>query len=243
MMISKKKLIAAITSIIAVIAISYIYIDYLDYYFLHMLRLSIACFEQDLPSYGVIVFLMQLTAWVLFAIFFYFSVINMIFPRIRGVNAMRTKNTFCRKILQIEGKDKDYAYLKVKFTFFPFFDWYTLKLPKPNKNITYRRMPQSIDIQSENIDLVYNDDEQCYEITDKPQGRIEDDDKYYKRITAEAVKGIGEQIGTAIQGDSNMMKDYYTMNLVMDENRDPIPKKNLKRPPNDLEKEVGDDDR
>lgn len=241
-MISKKKIIAGITAIIAVIAISYLYIDYLDYYFLHMLRLSIACFEQDLASYGVVVFLMQLTAWLLFALFFYFSVINMIFPRIRGVNAMRTKNTFCRKILQIEGKDKEYVYLKVKFTFFPFFDWYTLKLPKPNDKIKYRRMPQSIDIQSENIDLVYNDDEQCYEITNKAQERVQDDNTFYNRTAAEAVKVIGENIGNAIQGDSNMMKDYYTMNLVMDENRDPIPKKNLKRPPSDLEKEVDKDE-
>lgn len=241
-MISKKKIIAGITAIIAVIAISYLYIDYLDYYFLHMLRLSIACFEQDLASYGVVVFLMQLTAWLLFALFFYFSVINMIFPRIRGVNAMRTKNTFCRKILQIEGKDKEYVYLKVKFTFFPFFDWYTLKLPKPSDKIKYRRMPQSIDIQSENIDLVYNDDEQCYEITNKAQERVQDDNTFYNRTAAEAVKVIGENIGNAIQGDSNMMKDYYTMNLVMDENRDPIPKKNLKRPPSDLEKEVDKDE-
>jgi hypothetical protein len=38
-----------------------------------------------------------------------------------------------------------------------------------------------------------------------------------------------------------MMKDYYTMNLVMDENKEPIPKNKLKKPPGEVEKEIGGD--
>ena len=216
------------------------YIDYIDFYFLSLLRLSIACFEQDLPEYGIIVFIIQFLAWLAFATFFYFGVFNMVYPRIRGVNAMRTKNTYARKVLQVEGPDPDYVYVKVKFTLLPIFDWYTMKIPKPTKDngVKWRRMPQSIDIQSEDINLIYNETEHLYEITNKNIERIQDEQQYYKNKTTKIIKYIGENIGSAIQGDSNMMKDYYTMSLVMDENNEPIPKQMLKRPPQELEKEI-----
>ena len=216
------------------------FIDYLDYYFLSLLRLAIACFEQDLPEYGILLIIIQSIAWIVFSIFFYFGVFNMVFPRIRGVNAMRTKNTWARKVIQIEGPDPKYVYLKVKFTFFPFFDWYTMKIPKPThfKNIRWRRMPQSVDIQSNDINLIYNDQENLYEVTGEKMERITDSQQFYKDKASKVIRYIGENVGNAIQGDSNMMKDYYTMNLVMDEHNEPIPKNRLQRPPSELEKEV-----
>jgi hypothetical protein len=216
---------------------------YVDYYFFSLARLGLACFDQDLAGYGIVLFLIEGFAWFIFLIFFYFGIFNILFPRIRGVNQMRSKNTYARKVTQMGILDPNYVFLKVKFTFFPLFDWYTLKIPKPTdeNGIKWRRMPQSIDIQSENINLFYNEVEHLYEISNKNNVRIDDNQEYYKSKATAAIKYIGENIGNAIQGDSNMMKDYYTMNLVMDEYNEPIPKKNMKRPKSDIEKEIVDE--
>lgn len=156
---------------------------------------------------------------------------------------MRTKNTFARMIIQIDGPKKEYLYLKVKFKFFPVFDWYTLRLPNPkyHKNVTFRRMPSSIDVQITNINVIWNEHNQQYELTDKPLKRMAEDIQYYREKNRRIIKHIGEYVGDAIHGDSNMMKDYYTMSLVMDENNEPIPKKMLKKPPSELEKEIDEE--
>jgi len=215
--------------------------DAFDYYFLHMLRLSIACFNDNLFEYGVIILIIQIIAWLVVTIMLYFGVFNILFPRIRGVNEMRTRNTYARKVIQIDGPDDDYVYLKVKFTLFPIFDWFTMKIPKPNKHsgVEWRRMPSSIDILMDDINLSWDSKKRTYHITGRNVERIEDDVKTYRDKSNKNIKRIGENVGSAIQGDSNMMKDYYTMNLVMDENKEPIPKNKLKRPPGEVEKEIG----
>lgn len=214
-----------------------------DYYFLMMLRLSIQCFNEELVSYGIIVLIIQIIAWFIAFAFFYLGFFNIYFPRIRFVNPMRTKNTFARMIIQIDGPEKQYVYMKVKFTFFPLFDWYTLKLPNPKyfTEINYKRMPSSIDIHVNNINVIWNSEKQYYELSETPLKRLPDNIDFYREKNRRIIKHIGEYVGDAIHGDSNMMKDYYTMSLVMDENNEPIPKKMLKKPPTKLEKEIDEE--
>jgi hypothetical protein len=218
---------------VAVGALSFYYRDFLWHYFGMFLMLSFDCFAAGEVGLGIIVLVIQLIAWGLAFILFYFGFLNLLFPRLTGVNSMRTKNIFARKIVNIVGPDPYYIYCKVKFKLFPIFDWYTMKIPK---NVKFVRMPNSLELHSPNIDLIWRD---CaYYITTDHLTRKPDLSTTYSTKAQKSIKAIGETIGDAIQGDSNMMKDYYTMNLTMDENREPIPKKNLQRPPSDLEREA-----
>ena len=171
---------------------------------------------------------------------FYVGVFNMVFPRIRMVNGMRTKNTFARKCLQLQSDDERFIYLKVKFRLLPFFDWYTLQLPNPKhfKDYSFKRMPSSIDVHSENIDADWDEKGEYYYITDHPMRRLEDLSEPYKEDARFNIKEIGESVGESVQGDADMIKDYYTLNLVMDEKQDYVPAHKLRKPKTDLEKDV-----
>jgi len=239
----KKKRIIISISIIAIM-ISILVIPMLrepfEHFFLSMLYLSIACFEEGLIEYGILTLLIQMAAWSVVIVTFYFTVFNMFFPRIRSINSMGAKNVLARKVMWTK-TDDTYIYAKVKFTLFPAFKWYTIRIPKPSKTVKWIRMPSFLDISSEEIDMGWDPIHHMYYITGKPLKRIEDDINVYRGKSRDVIKHVGEYVGDAIHGDSDMMKDYYTMSLVMDENKDLVPKSMLKKPPTDIEKEVEDE--
>lgn len=210
-------------------------------YFLSMLYLSIQCFKEELIEYGIITLILQIVAWSIAIITFYYTIFNFIFPKLRGINDMGAKTIFARKIMWLDKYDPDNIYCKVKFTLFPIFKWYTMKIPKPSKKIKWVRMPSYLDISSDNINLTWDEKDRLYKLTDKPIDSINDDIEVYRKKSSNTIKHVGEYVGDAIHGDSHMMKDYYTMSLVMDENKELVPKNSLKKPPSDIEKDVEDE--
>jgi hypothetical protein len=238
----KKKRLLVSLAFIAVISMAvFFFHETFDLVFLSMLRLSIACFEQDLATYGILTLVMQLIAWIIFIISFYYTVFNMFFPRIRSINNMGAKNILARKVMWMKS-DEQYIYAKVKFTLFPLFKWYTMRIPTPNQaGVKWTRMPSFLDISSEEIDMGWDPANHMYYITGNPLKRIDDDINVYRGKSRDVIKHVGEYVGDAIHGDSDMMKDYYTMSLVMDENKDLVPKSMLKKPPTGIEKEVEDE--
>jgi len=217
-------------------AIIFYFSSYFYYFFIMFLDISIQLFQQGDNGLGAVVLVVQIVAWLVAFFVFYVSFFNIVFPRIRGVNAMRTHNTYARKVFRVIGPNPAFVYLKVKFKLFPFFDWYTMKIPK---GLKWVRMPSSIDMHSDNIDL--NWERGMYVISAKPLNRIPDDIKTYQTKSQKSLRLLGEEVGLSISGDSDMMKDYYSLNLVLDEDKEPVPKKTLRRPPSELEKEVDDD--
>lgn len=224
--------------------IGFFFFDTLVYYFASMFILGLLCFSEGLAMLGIICILLQTISWTIAGAIFYVGVFNMIFPRIRMVNGMRTKNTFARKCIQLDTDDEEHIYLKVKFRILPIFDWYTLRLPNPkfHKGYSFKRMPSSIDVHSENIDAAWDSEEECYFITDKPMRRLADAALPYRDDARAHIKNIGESVGESVQGDADMIKDYYTLNLVMDEQNDFVPKHKLKKPKSDIEKDIDEED-
>jgi len=239
----KKRKLIFVTLIILIISILAIPVlrESFEHFFLSMLYLSIACFEEGLIEYGILTLLIQIAAWSVVIVTFYFTIFNMFFPRIRSINSMGAKNILARKVMWSDRKHEDYIYAKVKFTLFPLFKWYTIRIPKPSKTVRWVRMPTFLDISSEEIDMGWDPVNHMYYITGNPLKRIDDDINVYRSKSRDVIKHVGEYVGDAIHGDSDMMKDYYTMSLVMDENKDLVPKSMLKKPPTDIEKEVEDE--
>jgi len=238
----KKRMLIFASLIILIISILAIPVlrEAFEHFFLSMLYLSIACFEEGLVEYGILTLFIQIIAWLIALVTFYFTVFNMFFPRIRSINNMGAKNILARKVMWIK-KDDKYIYAKIKFTFFPIFKWYTMRIPKPSKNVKWVRMPTFLDITSEDIDMCWDAINHMYYISGKSLNRIEDNINVYRGKSRDVIKHVGEYVGDAIHGDSDMMKDYYTMSLVMDENKDLVPKSMLKKPPTGIEKEVEDE--
>lgn len=203
-----------------------------------MLYVSIDCFNRGITNYGIIAMLLQIVSWLITFVFLYFGVFNVLCPKIRGVNAMRTKNTFARKVVQIKSKEDEYIYMKVKFTLLPFFNWYTMKIPKKSDKVDWVRMPMSIDIHSEDINLIWNPNNHEYEVTCHTTKRIEDNVNDYRDKTTEVTKVISDNISDAIKGDSNMMKDYYSTSVLIERSKKKINMNDLKAPQSKLDKEV-----
>ena len=227
--------------IVGLAVVTVFFQEMLYYYFLHMLVLSFFCFGEGLVTLGLITFFLQFIAWFIFGFFFFYLIIfNMVFPRIRLVNGMRSKNTIARKCLQMISDDENWIFLKVKFRILPIFDWYTLKLPNPKyqKQYSFKRMPSSIDVHSESIDCAWDSIDELYFITENPMRRCLDAPVPYKDDIRHTIKEIGESVGESIQGDADMIKDYYTLNLVMDEKKEYVPAHKLRAPPSKQEKKI-----
>jgi len=232
--VPKKYRIIVVSLFVALGALVYYFFNLFYYFFVLFLEYSIQLFQQGDNGLAVVCLLVQIAAWLVAFFLFYVGFFNIVFPRIRSVNAMRTHNTIARKVIRVIGPNPDFVYLKIKFKLFPIFDWYTLKIPK---GLKWVRMPNSLDMHSENIDL--NWENGMYVISKKPLNRIPDEIKTYRAKAQKSLRLVGEEVGLSISGDSDMMKDYYSLNLVMDE-EEPVKKSSLKKPASELEKEVDD---
>lgn len=200
-----------------------------DYYFTIMLRYAILCFQEDLVSYGILCLLLQIGAWLVFAFIMKVSVFNFLFPKIRMVDALKNTITYARKVKQMEGADPHYMYMRIKFKFFPVLRWHTLKIPKPEeirrgipmltrrtvklengiKGIEWRRMPSTLDIITQDINLEWNEKEQVYQLTSVNIDRTEDPADSYRDKTADVIKRLSQNVNESVRGDAGLLKDQY----------------------------------
>lgn len=200
-----------------------------DYYFTIMLRYSIACFEEGLVSYGILCLLLQIAAWLIFVFIMKVTVFNFMFPRIRIVDALKNTITYARKVKMTTGKDNRFIYMKIKFKFFPVLRWHTLKLPKPKQmrvgipfltrrlkevengveGIEWRRMPSTLDVVTEDINLCWNAEENTYELSNLNLDRTPDPADSYRDKTVDVIKRLSQNVNESVRGDAGLLKDQY----------------------------------
>lgn len=194
-----------------------------------MLRYSIACFQEGLVSYGIMCLLLQIGAWLVFAFVIKVSIFNFLFPKIRIVDALKNTITYARKIKQIDGEDPRFLYMRIKFKFFPILRWHTFKVPKPEKirkgipfinrqtvplengvpGIEWKRMPSTLDIITEDINLEWNEKEDVYQLTNINLDRTPDTAKSYRDKTADVIKRLSQNVNESVRGDAGLLKDQY----------------------------------
>lgn len=200
-----------------------------DYYFTIMLRYAIICFQEELVSYGILCLLLQIGAWLIFAFIVKVSIFNYLFPKIRIVDSLKNTITYARKVKLIEGPDPHYMYMRIKFKFFPVLRWHTLKIPKPEqirrgipfftrrtvdlkdgvKGIKWVRMPSTLDIVTEDINLEWNEKEDLYQLTNVNIDRTEDPADSYRDKTADVIKRLSQNVNESVRGDAGLLKDQY----------------------------------
>lgn len=222
----------------------------LDYYFTIMLRYAIVCFQEDLLSYGILCLLLQIGAWLIFAFVIKVSVFNFLFPKIRIVDALKNTITYARKVKQTTGDDPHFMYMRIKFKFFPVLRWHTLKLPKPEKirvgipfinrheitvengipGIEWKRMPSTLDVITEDINLEWNEKENTYQLTNINLDRTADAAESYRHKTADTIKRLSQNVNEAVRGDAGLLKDQYqtgipiTTDMIPDKQKEKIKK-------------------
>jgi len=200
-----------------------------DYYFTIMLRYAIVCFQEDLVSYGILCLLLQIGAWLVFAFIVKVSIFNFLFPKIRIVDSLKNTITYARKVKLIEGPDPHFMYMRVKFKFFPVLRWHTFKVPKPEeirrgipmltrktvkltngvKGIKWVRMPSTLDIVTQDINLEWNEKEQLYQLTNINIDRTPDPADSYRVKTADVIKRLSQNVNESVRGDAGLLKDQY----------------------------------
>lgn len=196
----------------------------LYYYFLMMGDYTIQLIQQDEAGYAVITFILQILAWAIFVIIFKFTVINMLFPKIRIVDELKNAICYARKIVNTEGEDPRFVYIRIKFKFFPVFRWHTFKIPKPEyhkkkklkngvPNVIWRRMPSSIDVITKELNIKWNELEKVYELTPDYLPRIDEDVNEYREKTRSTIHRLSGNVTEAIRGDSGLLKDKYQMGM------------------------------
>lgn len=219
-----------------------------DYYFTIMLRYAIACFQEDLLGYGVLCLLLQIGAWLVFTFVMKVSVFNFLFPKIRIVDALKNTITYARKVKQIPGDDPRFLYMRIKFKFFPILRWHTLKVPKPETirvgiplinrhdiklengvhGIEWKRMPSTLDIVTEDINLEWNEKEDVYQLTNINLDRTPDTATSYREKTADVIKRLSQNVNESVRGDAGLLKDQYqtgipiTTDMIPDKTREKI---------------------
>lgn len=200
-------------------------IDALYYYFAMMLVLSVQLIQQGDSGYAMATITLQLSAWfIFFYLIAYRFFFNMIYPRIRVVDRLKNGINYARRVMVIDGEDPRFVYMKVKFRLFPVLRWHTFKVPKPEKHkgkpvkngvkgVSWRRMPSSIDVITDDINITWNDKDQCYQLTPEHLPRIDEDINEYRQTTITTIKRLSSNITEAIRGDSGLLKEKYQMGM------------------------------
>jgi len=217
---------------------------YLYYYFAMMLMITIQLIQQGDGGYAFATALLQIVAWfIFFYLMAYRFAFNMIFPKIRIVDNLKNAINYSRKVTLIDGPDPRFVYMKVKFKLFPILRWHTFKVPKPEyqgkrkiKNgvpgVRWMRMPSSIDIISDELNIEWNGEENTYQLTPNYLPRIDDVVDNYRYYSQNTLKRLASNITESIRGNSNLLKEKYQMgmplpsNLIDDDDED-IPTKPL----------------
>lgn len=204
-------------------------IEPFDYYFTIMLRYAIACFQEGIVGYGILCLLLQIGAWLIFVFIVKVSIFNYLFPKIRIVDSLKNTITYARKVKIVEGDDPHYMYMRIKFKFFPILRWHTLKIPKPEeirigipmltrrtvkldngiKGIKWVRMPSTLDIVTEDLNLEWNEKENVYQLTNINIDRTEDPADSYRVKTADVIKRLSQNVNESVRGDAGLLKDQY----------------------------------
>ena len=231
----KGKLTPIFLGILGLALIFYMYPEYLDkvvyslyYFFYMMLDYTIILFQEEEYMYGFITLILQLLAWGIFAIIFKFTIFNTLFPKIRIVDALKNDISYARKVKLTEGDDPRFIYMKVKFKFFPIFRWHTFKVPKPefttkglpfnrkrvavesgNKGVEWRRMPSSLDIVTETINIEWNEKEESYQLTPEKLERMKENVEEYREKSSDTIKRLSQNVNESVRGDASLLKDQY----------------------------------
>jgi len=235
-----------------------------DYYFTIMLRYAIACFQEDLISYGILCLLLQIGAWLIFAFIVKVSIFNFLFPKIRIVDSLKNTITYARKIKMIEGDDPHFMYMRIKFKFFPVLRWHTFKVPKPEEirvgiplltrrtiklengisGIEWRRMPSTLDIITQDINLDWNDKEEVYQLSNINIDRTADPADSYRAKTADVIKRLSQNVNESVRGDAGLLKDQYqtgipiTTDMMPDKQKETIALESVEVRPRKVKKDL-----
>ena len=235
-----------------------------DYYFTIMLRYAIACFQEDMLGYGIMCLLLQIGAWLIFAFIVKVSIFNYMYPKIRIVDSLKNTITYARKVKMTTGNDPMFVYMRVKFKLFPILRWHTLKIPKPEeimkgipmltrqtiklnngvKGIKWVRMPSTLDIVTQDINLEWNDKEEVYQLTDINIDRTEDPADSYRLKTADVIKRLSQNVNESVRGDAGLLKDQYqtgipiTTDMMPDKQKEIIALETIENRPKLVKKEL-----
>ena len=231
-------------SLIHILGFTDIVLGYLYYYFAMMLVITIQLINQGDGGYAFATALLQIAAWfIFFYLMAYRFAFNMIFPKIRIVDQLKNTINYSRKVTIIDGPDPRFVYMKVKFKLFPILRWHTFKVPKPEyqgkkkiengiQGIRWQRMPSSIDIVTDKLNIEWNTEEDAYQLTPNYLPRVEDNVNDYRNYSQNTLKRLSSNITESVRGDSELLKEKYQMgmplpsNLIDDE--DDMPQKPLK---------------
>jgi len=207
----------------------------IDYYFTIMLRYTIALIAEGEYGIAAITMVLQICAWLVFVFVFKVGFFDIVFPRIRVVDQLKNTLTYARKVKMVEGEDKNYVYMRAKFTLRPFLRWHTLKLPKPEytrkgipfynrktvkvKNgipgIEWRRMPSTMDIITPEINLFWNSVENVYELSSERLDRYVEDTDSYRTKSLSTIKRLAHNVHEAVMGDHYLVKDHMQTGITL----------------------------
>ena len=205
-------------------------LSYLYYYFAMMLVITIQLINQGDGGYAFATAILQLAAWfIFFYLMAYRFAFNIIFPRIRIVDELKNTINYSRKVTIIEGPDPRFIYMKVKFKLFPILRWHTFKVPKPEYHgkkkiangvpgVRWQRMPSSMDIISDQLNIEWNDEEKTYQLTPNYLPRIDDQVNDYRKYSQNTLKRLSSNITESVRGDSELLKEKYQMGMPLPSN-------------------------
>ena len=219
--------------LIPILLIALIYISgytdtvlyYLYYYFAMMLIITIQLIQQGDGGYAFATALLQIAAWfIFFYLMAYRFAFNMIFPKIRIVDELKNAINYARKVTIIDGPDPRFVYMKVKFKLFPILRWHTFKVPKPEyqgkrkiengvPGVRWQRMPSSIDIISDKLNIEWNKEENTYQLTPNYLPRIDEQIEKYRDSSIFTIKRLGQNITESVRGDPGLLKEKYQMGM------------------------------
>lgn len=222
-------------------------VDYLDFYFLAFLMTAIQQFKLGDIGLGALCLIIQIIMYLLALLLFKVTIIDTYFPRFRVVTPDKDIFKFARKIKQTTGDDPRYAYFMVKFHLTPVLRWHKLKIPKPKyvmrgipfinrkmleikdgfKDVSWRRMPASMDIITSDMHLNYDRTEQCYILGKKLEVYRADPVKPYEELAFNGIQTIGTNVIESVKGDWGLIKDQFHMGIVIREKDLPIPNKDV----------------
>ena len=178
-------------------------------------------------------FFIQICCWGVFYFLFKVAFIDTIFPIIRIVTPEKDAFKVCRKVNNYTPPHADprYVYMHVRFHKLPILRWHVLKIPKPEytgtfnkkvvqngcKGLVWRRMPASLDILTNTIDVGWNAKEEAYEIGYKHDAVKDDPAEPYEIVAFRSIQETGENIIESCKGDYGLIKDQFHMGIVVRE--------------------------
>jgi len=232
---TRKKITPYLIILACIFALLYYYPSFIDkiiyslyYFFYMMLDYTIVLYGEGEYTYGTITLILQLLAWLIFVFIMKVTVFNALFPKIRIVDALKNDISYARKVKLTKGDDSRFIYMKVKFKFFPIFRWHTFKVPKPeftsgglpfsrkriavangNKGVEWRRMPSSLDIVTDTINIEWNEKEEAYQLTPEHLERMEENVIEYRNKSSDTIRRLSQNVNESVRGDASLLKDQY----------------------------------